>query len=511
MKFANAYKQWAVEVSEQGNARVFTADNQPILVVRGRGPMTEAEQHAFGREILRSLNTDGLVATAKKMKAIVTPKVAQVVDGAIDDMKEFADKYMHDSVLEDADSDMQDDRESPSDDVTSDGEDDMDGDVRGTPPDSTQDDGLVDHSEGKPEGVDSATQEDNTDMAEKREKPNLGTDSVLDDEIHDHKEKLAALSRVGAKIVHKDRDAIAWTVRLASINAQGEVEVTVAADGQKPRRLAQRDLLEYWKSIDKPSSKTTAPSAPAIRWSAQQIQALRSAGVACEIVDGNLVVKTAKAAADEADKKTAMFEARMKKAWAAKEAKVKKEAEKTAETAKRASIGSFCRAQRIVASRQAANLEASPIKQAAEQLLASSRQIGVDANGAAINYPGMDPELARYLVAEIYQAGHAQHLETLMSRAAELMSKGDQYLLDAEGDAENFRPALPPISAATIGGVSDAEWMQREAAYGNFAISPQPPIETVAPNGGFDKRSAIRGAVQGTLVGSTLNRLRANN
>lgn len=43
---------------------------------------------------------------------------------------------------------------------------------------------------------------------------------------------------------------------------------------------------------------------------------------------------------------------------------------------------------------------------------------------------------------------------------------------------------------------------------GNLQVNSGPPAETV-PGNGFDKRSAIRGAVQGTMVNSTLGRLRA--
>lgn len=501
-RFANTYRGWTVEVSPQGNARVLTARQEPVLVIRGRAEPDPKKRYAFGRQIMESILTDGVIATAKKARGIFTPKVAQVVDGAIDDMKEFADKYMHDSVLEDETTDMQESRAQPPSKVPDEYSDDMEGQVRGKPSKSTQDDGDVDHTEGKPGGVDSVTQEDNTDMREKRDKLNLGSDSVLDDETHDHTERLARLTRVGARIVHKSQPKLAWTVRIAALTKTGEIEVSIAADGQRPRRVGEKDLMEYWRSLDTP---------PKVRWAAGQIQQLRQAGITAEVVDGKLRVTPPKADAQTA-KKISAYEQRVKKAWSAKEEKLKKAHARELDLVKTGAVQSFCRAMRIVAARQSADLEASPLKQAAIQTFASPRALGQEANGDVIEYQGMDPALVRHLVAEVYQHGHPDHLENLMVRAAELASKGDQYLLDAEADARNLQAALPPITAALVRPPDPvalrAAQVRQAAMGGNLQVNSGPPAETV-PGNGFDKRSAIRGAVQGTMVNSTLGRLRA--
>lgn len=511
MRFANSYRGWSVEVSPKGNARVFTANKAPVLVIRGEPESDPQRRHARGVEIMRSILTHGLFATAVEHKAIATPKLAQVVDGAIDDMKEFADKYTQDSTRDDADDDMDGDlRGSPPDSATQGGETDMPEDARGTPPKDTQDDGIRDHkNEGKPPK--SVTQEDNTDMADK---PRGKTPkNVLVNELHDHTEKLAALTRPGATIAHKSKPTLGWTVRVAEAKEDGSLEVTVAAANYAPRRVTQQDLITYWQTFD----RTAAAPASEPAWTPLQVQRLRDFGINAELEHGQLVVKQAAApATDDGEKKArAVFELRLKKAAQAREAKLKQDHEKELEQARLAGVSAFCRALRIAARRQDAGLEPSILRQAAEQTFGAPRQL-VDASGQPVAYPGMDPLLVRHLVAELAVNAHPQHLENVMNRAADLMAKGDEYLLDAEADAQRFQPQLPAITAANVQPVDQASIaaMQYQAAavQGNFAVAPQPAYEEVAQGGvGFDKRSAIRGAVAGTLTSMNLQRLRAVN
>lgn len=572
-RFVNAYQGWTVEITTQGNARVFTASKNgkpgevghPILVIRGEPEPDARKRHARCREIMSNVLELGVVEAAKRLNAIVTPRIAQVVDGAIDDMKEFADKYTKDSVLDDHDDDMQDDRETPPDHVPDDNDDDMQ-DARGTPPSSTQDDGIADHDRGT-DTVDSVTQEDNTDMAEKRDKLNLGKDTVLDDEIHNHTEKLSRLAKLGGLIAHKDRPQIVWTVRLAALDAEGKVEVSATAEGQKPRKIGQADLLAYWKSLDKPLRALN------VKANVQQIQALRDHGIMTDVRGGKLVTvatnaelakvgirvgqlgtaapstvikpkapttppgvaappstsgpsvaPAGQAPAEPLEpsepklgkRELAILEARSRKAWIAKEAKLAKDHERALALERHAAINGFCRALRIIARRQDAGLEESVLRQATENLIAAPRQLPVDAGGMPVAYPGMDLDLARYVTAEIMRDGRPGDLENLMLRAAELMERGDAYLCDAEADVQNLAPRLPAITAASVVPPDPyafaAEQYRQAAAHGNFAIVPQPvPEGPQFGQGNHDKRSAIRGAVSGTLVNGTLDRLRSTN
>ncbi|HET6495645.1 MAG TPA: hypothetical protein VFH61_09810, partial [Thermoleophilia bacterium] len=250
MRFVDSFKGWTCEVSAQGNARIKNAKKEPVLIVRGTPRTTSTKRREFGRKVMASILTDGLINTAIQMDGLFTPRMAQVVDGAIDDMQEFADKYIHDSVLDEApgNDDMSGDlRSSPPTSVVKDDDDDM-SDARGTPPSDVLTDGTVDHTEGMPEKPSSPTSEDNTDMRDKRDKFNLGSDSVLDDETHDHQMSLTARS-LGARIAHKQKPDMVWTITAAELRG-GKVHARIATKGQSDRLVKEADLTAYWKKLD---------------------------------------------------------------------------------------------------------------------------------------------------------------------------------------------------------------------------------------------------------------------
>lgn len=197
------------------------------------------------------------------------------------------------------------------------------------------------------------------------------------------------------------------------------------------------------------------------------------------------------------------YDERAKRAWAARESKLKAEHARALEAERKlvreASLVAFQRALRLAAARQVSGLEEAPLRHTAEQLLATARPIGQDATGQPVaSYAGMVPELARYVAAELMVYGHGEHLENLMARAASLLDMGDQYLLDAERDAQRFAAALPPVTAAVATVVDsttqDALAMRQAALQGNLPVALTPPAE----GGPRDKRAAIRGALNGT-------------
>ena len=493
MKFVASFEGWTCEVSAQGNARIKNAKREPILIVRGAPASSASKRREFGRKVMASVLTHGLVDTAIKMDGLFTPRMAQVVDGAIDDMQEFADKYMHDSVLEEAagNDDMNGDlRGKPPTSIVNDEDDDMAGDERGTPPKDVLTEGTVDHTEGMPEKPSSPTSEDNTDMRDpKRDKKNLGSDSVLDSEIHDHAMSLTGSKVLGLRIAHKQRADVAWTIQAIELK-DGTPHARVAAAGQRDRLVKESDLGTYWKRLDASASNALGLDA--------QLKAAQA--------------KLAKKAA--ADKKA--YEARVKKAYEAKFAKRSKEIERQVDQAKTAAVKSFCKAMRIVASRQAVDIEATPLKQAAQAVLGQTRQIGTDAaTGQPIVYEGMHPDLVNHLVADLNKRARSDDLENLMNRAAETMTRGDRYLMDAEKEARRFQASVPQITDSRIAGPVDyvalrAAQTRQAAMNGNVVVTTAPPPEAQGANG-FDKRNAIRGAVRGTLVSDALDRLQQPN
>ena len=487
MRFKKAFEGWTCEVTAQGNVRVKNAKKEPVLIVRGSAK-TVAARRQFGRKVMASILTDGLVRTALTMEGLFTPRIAQVVDGAMDDMQGFADKYIHDSILEEAKDhdDMVGDVRGgePPKSVIGDDDDDMRGTVRGPPPGSSIQDGQVDHAEGTPDKPSAVTSEDNTDMRDpKRKKLNLGSDSVLDDEIHDHTERVASL---GSRIAHKQRPQYAWTVTALQLK-DGKPHARVQLDNSRTARLVKvADLNKYWQRLD--ASAAGAPS-----------------------LDAQL--KRAEAAwAVKAAKEKRAFENHLKKAYAVKlERVLKKHKEAMAQSDAKA-VQNFCTAVRIVASRQDAGVEGAPIRSAAMAVLAQTRQIGVDAaSGQPIMYDGLHPELAGYLVADMVSRGRSDDIENLLNRAAELSTRGAEYLKDAEQEARRFQASVPHITNANVASPVDeaalhAAQLRQAALGGNLQVMTAPPPDS-AGNGGFDKRSAIRGAVSGTLVSSTLGRL----
>jgi len=491
MRFVDSFKGWTCEVSAQGNARIKNAKKEPVLIVRGPPNTSATKRREFGRKVMGSILTHGLVDTAIKLDGLFTPRMAQVVDGAIDDMQEFADKYIHDSVLDEApgNDDMASDmRGKPPTSVVTDDDDDMQGDARGTPPNNVLTEGVVDHTEGMPEKPSSPVSEDNTDMREKRKKMNLGSDSVLDDEVHDHQMSLTARS-LGARIAHKQRPNTIWTITAAELRG-GAVHARIAAKGQQDRLVKEADLTRHWNKLN-----VAADGAPSF--------------------DAQLKAAQADWAKKAAVEKKA-YETRVKKAFEAKYAKKVKLVEREVAKAKEAAVQSFCKALRIVAARQDVNIEASPLKLAAQAVLGQTRQIGVDAaTGQPIQYEGMHPEMVNFLVADLNKRSRRDDIENLMNRAAETMTRGDRYLMDAEKEARRFQASVPQLTDARIAGPVDhvalrAASVRQAAMNGNVVVTTAPPPEA-AGNGGFDKRSAIRGAVNGTLVSDTLNRLQQPN
>lgn len=567
-KFSAAYAQWKVQVSEQGNARLLTAAREPVLVFKAKKAMRDPEERkVFGLEVLAHLLDHGLVATAKQYGAFFSPKFASVVDHARDDMKQFEDKAKVSSPLQDATDDMQGDlRGSPPSKTTTDGRDDMDGDVRGTPPGDTQTDGVRDHHV-EDQNLSGVATEDHSTMREKRKPISVGKDDVLEGEVHDHTEPLRGkkgerVTEISAAIVGKrvaqKLGAASFEVTAARVGEKG-LEFELTGPDQRIHHVAAT-MLEQWFLLDKGPSVMKLPGQPAmvsagdpnapaprLTWTASQVQALREQGVSID-ANGAIVVQAefekcsdcgkpmfggkdkhscAGKDDDSGEKDAALVQAklahaaRLEKLANAKLAKAKEEVAKAKAEAgelnqvvAKATVEAFARALRIAAARQAADLEESPLKMAAEAVLSEPRTIGKDAaTGEPIEYAGFDPELTRYLVAQIYEVGHGDHLEQLFRRAAELMAKGDQYLIDAEADLKNLSRTLPAITQARVAQFDEdaihAAELRRQANSGNLRFNPAPSEEGPV-NNGHDKRGAIRNALGGTLVEAARGRLGLN-
>lgn len=516
--FAASYKGWSVKITPHGNACVMNADKQPEFVVRASKKLTkEADRRQFGREVLAHLFENGVVATAKKYKVHFSPKLAQVVDHAIDDMQGFEDKYMYSSVLDNAkgNDDMQGDARGAPPSEIGDGEgysDDMDGDVRGTPPDGAIEDGTTDHElqhDTKTYSELSAVDEQGDDMRDAaREKFNMGSDSALDDEVHDHVEKLARL-KLGRRIkptnelvaavrkTGKKFDSRPWTISRRGRDPKNPDKsvFTIRQGAKRVAQVAEDDLLAKWILIDKQPARVKLPNKPGMVVASQQPAS-----------------EPQQKAAKSADEDRKKFEARLKKLYDAKIAKLEAQFEERLAAQEKTFTERMARAIYLVSHRQRMNMEASHLKAAFHDVLTADRVVGRDAStGEELVYQGMNEDLATHLIEAAFDQDDGQTIESVVNRSAQLMQRSDEYLLDAEAELQQLQPA--PISIQGRWQLEGGDPMQREAAElqrqalsGNPHINPAPEPE-VGSNG-HDKRAAIRSALGGTKVESARGMLR---
>lgn len=528
MRFAKAYRGLSVEVSEQGNARVLSASKQPLLVVRGKETSKEG-RHAFGKKVLAHVFEHGLFQTKKALKGIFADRTAtSVVEGGEDNWEGFEDKSMYDSVLDPGDDNsMKDfDRAKTAPESTRDHAneiDSMDGDVRGTPPTNVLESPIrnFDADEVSADGLSILDDGEDT-MREPRKTP---PSSVLDDEIHTHTERLAQLAQVGKRIAHRSRPTEPWIVSAVHGGESGIASAIIerkTAEKTERRRLTQKDLVAFWQVMDKPAA---APRAAARAPRPEPRRIMHASTEPAPAPRPRAEPRVERVAAAPAPEPVPRDEERVRKLIQTRIAKAKAEFEADKALFAQGTIESFARAMRIVAKRFEVDLEPAPLKLAAEAVLGQPRAIGADpTTGQQIAFHGLAPELTRYLVAQLYQVGHGDHLEAMIARAKDLMDKGDEYLLAAESDTRHFQASLPPVSASHYASpISEAERqavdLRRQAMRGNMELSPLPPPEDgglppvglssiPGANNGFDKRSAISSALGGTLVDSTLSRLR---
>lgn len=197
--YAKTYKDWSVEITAKGTAKVMSPRGSVMLIKASAAPKNEEDRRAFGREVLGHLFDHGLIKTAERYSAVLDAKFAQVVDYAVNDMQGYDDHQLHDSILDGGDqNDMAGvDKSKNTPDQIGDGEDNSDrAEKRDGAPDSAIEGGDADHGErnemSPPDGKPVVTESQQGDMRDERQSP---PDSALANETHDHKERLAAAQK----------------------------------------------------------------------------------------------------------------------------------------------------------------------------------------------------------------------------------------------------------------------------------------------------------------------------
>lgn len=188
-RFAAAYQAWAVDVMSVGSA-VLQSPRGPTFIFRaGKQLATEQARQAFGTELMDNLQQHGLVDTVQKFAGKPAPKLAQVLDGFSNDVKESL-HALYSTSHEGYQGDTQKDREGPSATSTSG----MAVDHKGGPGKPSSD-ALVgrekDHE--KEEAVPSSIMQD--DHADTRQKHKDAPADALKGGERDHGAKLASEER----------------------------------------------------------------------------------------------------------------------------------------------------------------------------------------------------------------------------------------------------------------------------------------------------------------------------
>ena len=226
---------------------------------------------------------------------------------------------------------------------------------------------------------------------------------------------------------------------------------------------------------------------------------------------GDSSPKIAEKTEKTADAKT--VEDRVKKLYAARLEKVKADFEAEKKALEKSMADRFARALRIASKRGHLNIEVSPLKAKMIDSLTVSRPIGRSAStGQALEYTGLEDGLALHLVEAAWAESAKEEIESLITRAAELMAYDDKYLISAEKDLSKQAAIIPQVVSEDqlepVNEVQRRSASLRDAATnGNLTLSPR---ETDLGVGNEDKVSAIRAALSPTRVGRLNDEFRAS-
>lgn len=184
LRFAKSYADVEVAVTEKGNVSVFTPKGSLFIIRPKDKPVGEEAATKLCREVLASIAEHGMVSTMDTYGALVSPKMASVLEHHVEDWKGGREDGDKKSVHEDGIHDHQLKREKPA--TSAVGEEHVDnavGHESKSMSDSALDDNSTDHA-NSPSGMEPASKEEHSDKREKREK---APKSTQEDVIKDHK------------------------------------------------------------------------------------------------------------------------------------------------------------------------------------------------------------------------------------------------------------------------------------------------------------------------------------
>jgi len=435
LRFAESYKHLKAEITSAGNVRVFDADGT-LFVVKpdsvDTSKVASVEPEDLAKNVLTTIAQYGVGTAINMTRAIVGPRLAQVLQYYHDDMTGVDRGEPTAPVSGDGDTDAKDKPASPDDSVTaggadSDRKDEYDNTV------TLKDDALSDRD---------------SDLEDEQNDRDPNSLSTGDDEDSDMKEK------------RKD-----WSLSQSAVD-DVSTDMKNAAKDKKDKK--DKDCKKC-KCDPCKCDKEKKAEAYDIKQHASRIETLYK---------GRLAQKVA-----ELEDEKKQFVSNM--------------------------ADRFARAIKLVAKRQALNLEYSPMKTAMGIALCNPMPLG-----EGYEYAPMDQKTAVSVVEAAFTSPIIEgtdkpaweaFVDGLIERAGSVMEWNDETLMQVEADLGNIKTAAVPLDESAIAVETTGNVQLRQAmANGNLQLNPTEDAGPKTEAAG-DKRTAIRDAVGVTKVAGLAN------
>jgi len=440
LRFAESYKHLKAEITSAGNVRIFDAEGTLFVVKPDRVDTTKVASvgpEDLAKKVLTTIAQYGIGTAINMTKAIVGPRLAQVLQHYHDDMTGI-------------------DRNEPSAPTSAEGDSDL-ADKPGSAKDTATGDGA---------DSDRADEYDETVSLSNDSLSDRETD--LEDEQHDRNpDQLSVNEMKDSDMKDKRKD---WSLSQSAVDdvstdmkSAGKIKGPGKPDGTGPMS-DDDECLDKKKKKDK--DKKAEVASYDIKQHAARIESLYK---------GRLEKKIA-----ELEEEKKQFITNM--------------------------ADRFARALKLVAKRQALNLEYSPLKTAMGIALCNPMPLG-----DGYEYAPMDQKTAVTIVEAAFsdpiiegtdKPAWEAFIDGIIERAASVMNWNDETLMQVEADLKNIKTAAVPLDEAAFQPSASDVQLKQAATQGNLQLNP---TETTQQPQTDNKRTAIRDAVGVTKVAGLAN------
>jgi uncharacterized C2H2 Zn-finger protein len=446
LRFADSYKHLKAEITTAGNIRIHDSDGTLFVVKPDRidvGKIANVEPESLAKNVLTMIAQFGMGGAISKTNAIMGPRLAQVLEHHVDDMSGI-DRDDTSSILDNSDTDTKDKHSKSKDTVTGDGA------------DSDRKDEYDETVSLKNDSLDGRE----TDAEDEQHNRDSGNLSVVEDADSDKRD-----DRKEYKMSDSAIDDIA-------LDHKGKV----AAKKCKECKCDPCECKE-----DKKKKKAS-----------DECDKCGASPCAC-------------IAEKEASYDIKVHAARLEKLYNNRLEKKIAEIEAEKEQFIKNLSDRFARSIKLIAKRQALNLEYSPLKTAMGIALCNPCNLG---NG--YEYKPMDQKTAVTLVEAGFndpiidgtdKPSWELFIDGLIDRSASVMEWNDETLMQIEADLSSIKTASVPLDDTAFIPEHDMN-LRQAASQGNLQLNPQ-TVDTVVDK--KNKVENIRRAVGATKVAGLAN------